>query len=362
MKKICFVSLPSHDLLFNKGKTIGGAEVQQFYLAKELKKRGFLVYYITYKDYINKNKINFDIFGINFRKRKNLINYLLNNLAILLQMKKCKADIYIYKSGSYGVVALFSSINKCKNIKILSSDLELNINNENLQQNFFIRFLYWFDIKFSDIVIAQNKFQKETLKKKYKVNSKIINNSIEIQNNKINLGTYILWVGTIREIKQPKLFLRLAKEIPNYRFLMIGGIGENSDLYNEIKDEAEKIDNLEFKGFIPHDKMFEYYMKSILLVNTSKVEGFPNVYLEAWMNYLPVVSLNINPNGIIKKHNLGLICYKFDTMVKDIKKLLNNEQLIDEMGKNSRKYVVANHDIKKIANQYIKLFSDSEIS
>ena len=44
--------------------------------------------------------------------------------------------------------------------------------------------------------------------------------------------------------------------------------------YDGIKEEAERIPNLEFVGFVPYPDVNEYFNNASLLVNTSSVEGF----------------------------------------------------------------------------------------
>jgi glycosyltransferase involved in cell wall biosynthesis len=215
----------------------------------------------------------------------------------------------------------------------------------------------WVDIKYSDRVIAQNNFQKLNLLEKFKVDSIIIKNHIETSSSfdKKSIGDYILWVGIIRSIKQPELLLKLAQYFPNYNFLMIGGVGESVEFFNRIKNNAEKIKNVNFKGFVSPEKIHTYYQKAILLINTSKIEGFPNIFLEAWSCSVPVVSLNIDPDGIISKYKLGYCSITFDQMLKNIEILLKDRQLLETMGKNGRKYVEENHNICKIVDQYENL-------
>ena len=139
---------------------------------------------------------------------------------------------------------------------------------------------------------------------------------------------------------------------------MIGGEGESSESFKKIKNAAEKIQNVEFKGWMSREKIYFYYHKGILLINTSKNEGFPNVFLEAWSCSIPVVSLNVDPDGIIAKYKLGYCSNTFEQMLANINTLLKDKELLKTMGENGRKYIEENHDIRMIADQYENLIEN----
>ena len=169
----------------------------------------------------------------------------------------------------------------------------------------------------------------------------------------------VLWVGRIYKEKRPELFLKLAKKDPEIKFWMIG-IPPSTGLeyYYKIKNAASRIHNLEFIGFVPHDKINKYYAKSSLLINTSSNEGFPNTFLEAWGNYIPVITLGFDPDKIVYNQKLGFYSKTFDQMVEDLETLLKNEKLRKKMGRDSRKYVEKEHDVNKIVKEYERLIKD----
>lgn len=360
-KKICFVSLNAYPLLskIDKGY-VGGAELQQVLIGNELHKRGYDITFLTYKEFDEAEKI---IDGIRIiptyaRNQVQNLHYFKKVLIILFQIKKVDANIFIYKCGCPGIITFISKIKKFKIIKILASDLELNglsILNNIKNINFF-SFLRWFDLRFSDMVVSQNIFQKKSLEKKLGIKSTLIKNPIDLVKTEKKNSNFILWVGTIRKVKQPELFLKLAKELPNLNFIMVGGIGESRNFYKYIESEAKSINNLDFKGFISHKDIFYYYQNALFIVNTSLVEGFPNIFLEAWMNFKPVVSLNVDPDDIIKKFNLGFHSKNFDVLVNNVIELCNNHEMRYEMGENANRYVENNHNIEKIVNLYEDIF------
>ena len=121
-----------------------------------------------------------------------------------------------------------------------------------------------------------------------------------------------------------------------------------NQLFRKIENAASKIQNLKYMDFVSRNKIFDYYKKAILLVNTSKTEGFPNTFLEAWAYSVPIISLNVDPDGVISKYGLGYHSETFNRMINDIKNLLVNKESREKMGKNGRKYVETYHDVGSI--------------
>ncbi len=161
------------------------------------------------------------------------------------------------------------------------------------------------------------------------------------------------------ELKQAELFVKLAKEIPDAIFQMIGGpIHDEVQYYEELKKSANETQNLDFLGFVPYQEVNQYFERAAIFVNTSTHEGFPNTFLQAWANYTPVVSLNIDPDEIICNIKLGFHSKTFEQLILDVKRLLHDKQLRDEMGRNARAYVEREHDISNLIPKYEKLFSD----
>ena len=56
------------------------------------------------------------------------------------------------------------------------------------------------------------------------------------------------------------------------------------------------------------------------------------------------------------KNGLGFHSKTFDQLIEDVKTLLKNEALREEMGVSGRKYVEQEHDITKNIREYIEVF------
>ncbi len=137
---------------------------------------------------------------------------------------------------------------------------------------------------------------------------------------------------------------------------MIGGHSGNQEFYDRIKAKSKRIPNFEFLGVIPFNEVDEYFSRASILVNTSMFEGFPHAFIQAWMHYAPVVSLNADPDELLCKRGLGFHSKTFDQLIEDVKTLLNNAALREEMGMNGRKYVEREHDLTNIIGRYIEMF------
>lgn len=351
---ICFVSMGSYPFLTGEDKGyVGGAELQLVNLARELAKRGYTISFVMSG---GESKKNMKIDGINILNAysdKGDISKLKKFYNFWSKLKEADADYYVFKLGIPPLIPLFGVVHRKTTVKIMASNNEA-LKKDLIKGKMMNKIKNTLNIKLSDIVVSQNDFQKEKLKENFGVESVKISNSIKtIPTEDIEKSDeYVLWVGTLRYVKQPELFLDLAEKFPETKFVMIGGKGESQELFEKIKTRAKDIDNLDFKGFVPYDQIYDYYKDAMFLVNTSKLEGFPNTFLEAWMFEKAVVSLNVDPDEIICRYELGFHSKSLSQMFKDMTKLIKNKKLRDRLGSKCRNYVENNHDIKTIVNQY----------
>jgi hypothetical protein len=116
----------------------------------------------------------------------------------------------------------------------------------------------------------------------------------------------------------------LAKAFPDEKFVMIGGRDpKDSNLYDEIRILAEKIENLEFLGFQPLEITETYFDRCKVFVNTSKYEGFPNTFLQAWRRGISVISY-VDPDGVIQSKSLGKVIHSQKQLHGALSEILSN--------------------------------------
>ena len=363
--KICILSEYAYSLFADNSTEIGGAEFQMTLLAKELIARGHQVSFVSFEKSNNSSETIDGMKMFNpFDNKGSGFTYLCpqNVYKLLKTLDKIDADVYIQRATT-PLTGFLSFFAKLKNKKfIYSSSSEMDVS-DNLTINSLTdlkKVFYKFGVKHCNCVVCQTENQIDLLDQSINKNGKLIKNLYPLPKGEYkNNGTSplkILWVGRIVEEKRPELFLKLAKNFPELKFVMIGGSSDGDiKYYDKIRQSANKINNLEFLGHVPHNQIDGYYRESALLVSTSLNEGFPNTFLEAWGNYLPVVSLGFDPDEIICNYKLGLHSETFEQMVKDVRTLINDKELRKEMGNNSRKYVEKEHDVKKIVKEYEQL-------
>jgi glycosyltransferase involved in cell wall biosynthesis len=149
--------------------------------------------------------------------------------------------------------------------------------------------------------------------------------------------------------------LKLVKSCPDKSIVIVG---QPRDAVSEtIFEELKKCSNVVIKGWQKHDETLKLIAKAKAMINTSYYEGFPNIYLEAWALGIPVISLNVNPDDIINKYNLGIYCNgNFNQMVDFVEKgntdAFEKSNLID--------YVAKFHDFESTAERFTSILTQCE--
>jgi len=146
--------------------------------------------------------------------------------------------------------------------------------------------------------------------------------------------------------------------------LIIGGKGELINRYRRIVELLDLKNNVEFHGFIPNEKIVEYYNKCSIFVLpsiSSAQEGFGIVLLEALACGTPIVSTDIV--GVaedVKENNAGIIVppRNPDALADAIIYLLENKDLARKMGENGRRLVEEKYTWKRIAEMTEKIYEE----
>ncbi|MCF6366605.1 MAG: glycosyltransferase [Bacteroidales bacterium] len=364
MKKICFV-IPRAYYLFNpeaagiKDK-IGGAQKQTYILSTKLTEdKNFDVHFLVadfgqpeYEEIKNvKLHKSFNFSNNIFKRTKNLLK----------KLKKINAEIYIFRSADIGVAFAVFYVKiflKKKTLYMIAADAETTKERQKYHNGLLTAFAMKKVYKKADIITAQTQQQSNTFEKdrKRKPNA-VIKNIYSVENNtqiKQTEKKTILWVGRLTKIKNPEIFLDLAKKFPNEQFVMVApGVIDHIDYGNKIQKEAKQIKNLEHINFVSPTEISKYYQKAKIYVLTSDLEGFSNTMAEAMINECPILSYNVNPDEILNKYKSGFCAGKnLEMFYSYFEKLNANSDLRKQYGKNGAEYIKINHQKNIIIEEF----------
>ena len=329
-RSICFVSGSYHK------QNMGGAELQSYYLSKEFVNNKWEVHFTcTYLGHKNKKLIIDEGIKIHKFKYYRRLFDITSFYNIYKLLKNINADIYYFRGTYYaGITGYYAKVHKKIFILAISSDINCDKNiftKKLLKSNIklFKKIILYLDAKIKDFtylyglnnanqVLVQNKYQKDSLRKKLNVKSMLLKNGhpVEFRLPPKTNPPIVLWLGSLKRLRQAELFIKLAThcEDLNCRFIMAGR-ALSEDYRDEIIKQLQGSSNVKYIGSISLDESNELMGKASIFVNTSTHEGFPNTFIQAWMRETPIVSLNVDPDYIIKNLQLGFHSRTFDQLV-----------------------------------------------
>ncbi len=103
------------------------------------------------------------------------------------------------------------------------------------------------------------------------------------------------------------MFVKLAQALagfPDIKFKLIGRSAPNK-WSDSVLQLISATPNLEYLGELEMDDVNKQLDRAHIAISTSLYEGFSNVFIQAWMREVPVLSLNIDPDGVMEKFGLG---------------------------------------------------------
>jgi glycosyltransferase involved in cell wall biosynthesis len=169
-----------------------------------------------------------------------------------------------------------------------------------------------------------------------------------------------VWIGVIRPAKQLVSFLDLASALPELNFAVVGGFEVyDSESQADLEERMLSLPNLSYLGPQQTENVRLLLTQSKLLVNTSPSEGFPNTMLEAWSLGLPVVSLSVDPGGVIAKERLGRLSGTPATLKQDVLSLATNKDLNLHLGSRGLDYVRRNHTLEAVYSSLLSALRPS---
>jgi glycosyltransferase involved in cell wall biosynthesis len=357
--KICFWGNINSAL---NGETAGGGELQLALLAKALANAGHEVVVIDFT--ISEDLITTDGIKIfNIKGWDNgipIIRTFTHRLPRLYKsLKNQKADIYYCRMRDFRHILAFWAARKVKAKFVMGLASNLDVSNFykrfkyqyltspknlwNISTSLLIEIIQPLLLKKADMVIVQHEMQKRDLLKK-NIPSRILPNLFDDSNalnSSFKSSTDFIHIGRLDKRKGFIVFFKLIQKTPFYNYKIVGLPSNRATFsyYNKLKE----FKNVKLLGRLNHSQVIEEIANSRALISTSPMEGFPNVFIEAWACGIPVLSLYFDP-GIIEQQELGKVAKgNLEILINE----MGNTTKCEEFAKRAKQYVQNNHLLSK---------------
>lgn len=194
----------------------------------------------------------------------------------------------------------------------------------------------------------------EESRAKFKVNAKVISNGIpdEFLHEDTVKGQYIGYIGRV-DIYHKGLDLLLEAVLNINLPLYIAGKGKDEKKLNELIEKKGLKNRVKLIGFVTGREKIDFIRNSLLIVMPSRYEAQGIVALETAALGKPLIVSDIPELRYVTDNGFGISFRSEDveSLKQAIKYLLDNESLIDEMGKRGRRYA-AQFTWDKITEEY----------
>jgi len=241
---------------------------------------------------------------------------------------------------------------KAKGIKKIQRKIEQMYNSKTLQN--------------ADKVLVMNDFTKKIVNEYYSVSDSrisIVTNGTDLEKfyNSRENNKRIIFSGAMYHHRGVDVLLDCASkvidEINDVEFLLLGDGPEMTKLQEFVsKNNLSK--NIIFKGWVQREEIPEFLAKSSIgigpLRSTDVTKGaLPIKVLEYMASSLPILAIKGTlPEDILKNGNNGYVIENSEELAQKIIHILKNNDLRDQMGKNSNE-MVQKFDWKNVVESII---------
>lgn len=227
----------------------------------------------------------------------------------------------------------------------------------------YFRYFYWKVTK----NLALNKISKIMVKYNYAKNilvkSGLDKNKIEviphwidvekIRTNKIEKKSddnfIFTFIGRLSEEKGPDLLLKAFSKIPNKtkKLVFIGSGALKGELINFCKNN--KIENVEFRGYVPHNQIGRYLNESDCIVFPHRYFNYEWALLEAMCVEKPIIATDVEATSEILTDGFNaILCEPNEKSIEGALKRVLECKDLKEIAKNSYSIVKEKHSMKNL--------------
>jgi glycosyltransferase involved in cell wall biosynthesis len=160
----------------------------------------------------------------------------------------------------------------------------------------------------------------------------------------------VVIVGRLSKIKGLWNLVPIIQELKTVNFEFVGDVRDSEG--EAVKLELMKCCNVIFRGALDRKNTLQTIGAGKALLNTSPREGFPNTFIEAWALGTPVISLTVDPGGLLTSQHLGYVCNGDANKLKGL--LLQDTYDLDTA--RIRQYVEDHFSMTYVAEEFERIF------
>lgn len=243
----------------------------------------------------------------------------------------------------------------------IASDMDVDARLPELGK-FYERWLYLYGLRGAARVIAQTGRQRDMLRDNFRRDATVLPLPCPVPGagdagarEPTGADCQVLWVGRIAPVKQLELLLDVAGLLPAMTF-HVAGMPYEGDAYSDsMLTRARAMPNVKVHGAVERDRMNAMYCGASLLCCTSKFEGFPNTFIEAWSFGLPVVT-TVDPDGLIAARGLGAHALSAADLASALATLATDTGKWRAAARAAREYYWNNHALDPALARFEQVF------
>jgi glycosyltransferase involved in cell wall biosynthesis len=246
-----------------------------------------------------------------------------------------------------GIAAFYAKRRKCRLFWRVASDDDVARQKHDWRRPHYVveRCFLDYGIRNASVIIAQTKNQQRLLEENYgRSDAFVVRNFHPLPSDAQRPAgerKLVVWIANLKPVKNPEAFLRLAARLRDRGdtdLLMIGGRQGKESWLRTIMEMIGQLPNLRYIGEQSQDEVNAILSAAYVFVNTSHYEGFANTFIQAWMRGVPVVSLRVNPDGLLDDERIGILSRNEEKLYEDVSRLLENPGVTQAMGQRSRAF------------------------
>jgi glycosyltransferase involved in cell wall biosynthesis len=359
------VYAPSGSLYYGEKRDyMGGAEVQATRIAHALKAKGLRVAHVVYPV---PEPRRVDDSSPTLIERPTwqgggASGQLAETRAIWRSLESADADAYIVR-GSGGHVIPASAFCRTRGRRfVFSSSSELDFDFARPDRNRRLLQIYKASLRLAARLALQTEQQRELALRALPHSEPVVIPSFAEPGPSTNgAGKYFLWADRLVEYKLPDRFVELAEALPEARFRMVAcPMSETPPgMAERIQAAAERLPNLELLPPRRRSELLDEMGEAVAIVKTSRVEGMPNTFLEAWARGVPVLSLNVDPDGKIAKNDIGVAAEgSMERLTEAAASLWRDPELRNATGERARRFIRDVHSPEAVAKRWVALLEE----